>query len=286
MTENSLRTSSDSLTSEQIDSLWTIAEPDKGLLKLRTALVAYPGSADELHTQIARSLGLQGRFDEAWEEFSTISKVHSSIVEIRMQLEKGRLMNSSGNRNDSMPYFLKALKLAEQEHFDFYAIDAAHMLGIVSEGQESIRWNEAGLQLAANSKIQRAQNWKGSLLNNLGWAYFNIGDFNTALITFESALDFQKTAGDPVRIRIAWWTVARCLRASKRYDEALAIQNELIQYPEQGYVSEELGELLFVLGRTEEAKLRFKRAYELLSQRLGSDAGQGPRLARLKELGR
>ena len=244
----------------------------------------YPESGDELHTQIARSLGLQGRFDEARDELSKISIVHSPLVEIRIQLEKGRLKNSSDKRNDAKPYFLKALELAEQGHSDYYAIDAAHMLGIVSEGQESIRWNQLALQLAADSKLKRAQHWKGSLLNNLGWTYFSIGDFNTALTTFESALDFQMTVGDPIRVRIARWTVARSLRALKRYDEAFAIQNDLIQYPEQGYVSEELGELLLALGRPDEAKSRFKRAYDLLSQSLGSDPGQANRLARLKEL--
>jgi tetratricopeptide (TPR) repeat protein len=284
MTQNSLHSSSNSLTSEQIDALWTITDPVEGLVKLKTALAEYPGSADELHTQIARSLGLQGRFDEAWEELARISKVHSPLVEIRMQLEEGRLKNSSGCKNEAKPYFLKALQVATQEHFDFYAIDAAHMLGIVLDGQESIRWNKDALQLAANSKIKRAHNWKGSLLNNLGWAYFNVGEFKTALTTFESALDFQKTGGNPARIRVARWTVARCLRALKRYDEALAIQNDLIQYPEQGYVSEELGELVLVLGRPDEAKPRFKRAYELLSQNLGSDPGEKAHLARLKEL--
>jgi tetratricopeptide (TPR) repeat protein len=273
-----------SLTSEQIDALWTVNDPAEGEVKLKNALADYPGSEDELHTQIARSLGLQGRFDEAWDELSKISIGHSPLVEIRMQLEKGRLKNSSDKRNDAKPYFVKALELAEQGHSDYYAIDAAHMLGIVSEGRESIRWNQLALQLAADSKLKRAQNWKGSLLNNLGWTYFSIGDFNTALTTFESALDFQMTVGDPISIRIAWWTVARSLRALKRYDEAFAIQNDLVQYPEQGYVSEELGELLLVLGRPDKAKSRFKRAYDLLSQSLGSDPGQANRLARLKEL--
>jgi tetratricopeptide (TPR) repeat protein len=284
MPQNSFYVSSNSLTSEQIDALWTVNDPVEGEVKLKSAVADYPESVDELRTQIARSLGLQGRFDEAWNELSKISIVHTPLVEIRIQLEKGRLKNSSDKRNDAKPYFLKALELAEQGHSDYYAIDAAHMLGIVSEGPESIRWNQLALQLAANSKLKRAQNWKGSLLNNLGWTYFSIGDFNTALTTLESALDFEMTVGDPIRIRIARWTVARSLRALKRYDEAFAIQNDLIQYPEQGYVSEELGELLLVLGRPDEAKSRFKRAYDLLSQSLGSDPGQANRLARLKEL--
>jgi len=284
MSQNSLHASSNSLTSEEIDALWKIDDPVGGRGKLKNAMAEFPGSADELHTQIARSLGLGGRFDEAWAELSKISDMHSPLVEIRMQIEKGRLKTSSGNRNEAKPYFLKALELAKQGHFDYYAIDAAHMLGIVSEEQESIQWTEMALRLAADSKVKRAQNWKGSLLNNLGWTYFSVGDFDTALTTFESALNFQKTAGDPVHIRIARWTVARCLRTLKRYDEAFAIQNELIQYPEQGYVSEELGELFLVLGRPDEAKPRFQRAYELLSQRLGSDPSQRTRLTRLREL--
>jgi tetratricopeptide (TPR) repeat protein len=136
MSQNSLHASSNSLTSEQIDALWTIHELTEAQTKLKNAIAVYPGSTDELRTQIARSLGLQGRFDEAWEELSKIPNVHSPIVEIRMQIEKGRLTNSSGNRNDAKPYFLKAIALAEQEHFDVYAVDAAHMMGIVSEGRE------------------------------------------------------------------------------------------------------------------------------------------------------
>ena len=282
--QDSSHASFDFLASEEIDALWKIANPVEGQIKLENAITLYPSSADELRTQIARSLGLQGRFDEAWEELSKIDSRHSAVVEIRTQIESGRLKNSSGDQNQARPYFLKALELAQQEHLDYYAIDAAHMLGILSEGQESVQWNTLALQIAATSKIERAQNWKGSLLNNLGWTYFNMGEFNTALPTFESALDFQKAAGDPVRVRIARWTVARCLRALGKYDEALAIQTDLIQYPEEGYVSEELGELFLLLGRPEAAKPRFKKAYELLSQKLALDPSQRSRLTRLREL--
>ena len=279
-----LRSSSQSLTSDQIDALWTIDNPDKGYNQLRRALDEFPESADELRTQIARSLGLLGRFSEAWEEIGKVSKEPSTVVQVRVELESGRLKNTSRNRNESQPHFLRALALAERGHFDYYAVDAAHMMGIVSEEQESVRWHEKALQLAANSKDERARKWKGSLLNNLGWAYFDLGDFKLALSIFESAVDYQRTTGQPVRIRLARWTVARCLRALGRYDESVAIQSDLIQYPEQGYVSEELGELLLVLGRPDEAKPRLKRAYELLTLSLASDPGQAAQLARLKEL--
>jgi tetratricopeptide (TPR) repeat protein len=285
MAEGHLKTSNHgSLTSEQIDALWTIDHPFDAYNKLRIALAEHPESADELRTQISRSLGLMGKFDEAWGEIAKVSKESPEVVKVRIQLESGRLKNSSGSAEDSKPYFLRALELAARGHFDYYAVDAVHMLGIVSKGPECVQWNEKGLELAESSNDERTRKWRGSLLNNLGWTYFNMGDFNKALATFEAALDYQKGAGDPVRIRIARWTIARCLRALKRYDAALAIQSELIQHPEQGYVSEELGELLLAMERPREAKLRFKKAYELLARNLGADPRQTDRLARLREL--
>ncbi len=272
------------LTSEQVDALWTIHDPDAGCERLRQALDQHPDSSDELHTQIARALGLQGRFAEAWDEIARTSNQPSPIAAVRIELESGRLRNSSGDRAGASPCFLKALALAEEGGFDFYAIDAAHMIAIVSEGQEAIQWNARALDLAAKSSDARARRWKGSLLNNLGWACFEMGDFDRALAAFESALAWQTTAGDPVRMRIARWTVARCLRAMQRYNEALAIQEDLSQYPEQGFVSEELGELLLVLGQPEEAKAWFAKAWKLLSVHMGSDPHEAPRLARLKEL--
>ena len=52
---------SDSLTREQIDALWKVDGPVEGEAKLKNAVAEYPGSVDELRTQITRSLGLQRR---------------------------------------------------------------------------------------------------------------------------------------------------------------------------------------------------------------------------------
>jgi tetratricopeptide (TPR) repeat protein len=143
---------------------------------------------------------------------------------------------------------------------------------------------QVGVAACGEFEVQESAKLEGKSTQQPRVDVFNIGDFDTASTIFDSALDFQKAAGDPVRIRVARWAVARCLRALKRYDEAFAIQNDLIQYPEQGYVSEELGELLLVMGRPDEARLRFKKTHELLSQSLGSDPSQASRLARLKQL--
>ena len=158
------------------------------------------------------------------------------------------------------------------------------MLGIVTTGDESVDWNEKAIKMAQKSKDLRTHKWQGSLLNNLGWTYNDSGKFSLALTKFQEAFDYQKQHGDPKSVRIANWAIARCLRSLKRYDDALAIQRELIKYPEQGYVSEELGELLLVTHRQEEAKPHFKKAYELLSQDIWLQSNEKGRLERLKRL--
>lgn len=272
------------MTSAQIDELWTIDDAKSGLAKLTQALTQFPGSADELHTQICRSLGLLGRFDEAWAELAKVSQLRSPIVEVRYQLEAGRLKNSSGSPEEAIPYFKKALTLAKEAKFDYYAVDAAHMLGIATKGKESVDWNEEALAMAAKSTDVRAQKWRGSLLNNLGWTYFNSGEFEKALNKFDAAHDYQVEHGSPVAIRISRWAIARCYRAMHRYADALAILNDLIQFPEAGYVSEELGEDLLAIGKKDEAKPHFKRAYELLSADPYLVAHEKSRLDRLKAL--
>ncbi len=54
---------------------------------------------------------------------------------------------------------------------------------------------------------------------------------------------------------------------------------------EDGYVSEELGECLLALGRADEARPHFQRAYTLLSQDIWLAANEPDRLARLHRFG-
>jgi tetratricopeptide (TPR) repeat protein len=272
------------LTSAQIDALWNYDEPGKSCERFREAIAKFSGSTDELHTQIARSLGLQNRFDEAREELKKVSPHPSPIVSVRTALEAGRIENSSGNKAAAKPHFMEALDLAKKHRFDFYSIDAAHMLGIVTEGKDSLEWNEKAIEMAERSKDKRARGWMGSLLNNTGWTYHDMGDYEKALVLFKKAQDYFDSNGNETNKRIARWTVGRCLRSMKRYDEALVIMRKLDGGPEDGSVSEEMGELLTATGHAQEAKGYFKRAYEKLNADAWERANEAERLNRLKRL--
>jgi len=173
---------------------------------------------------------------------------------------------------------------------DFYAIDAAHMLGIVEPSEKQLEWAGKAIELAEKSTNQRAKNWLGALYNNTGWTYHDLKQYDKALEMFEKALKFREEKNDEEGIRIAKWTVARTYRSLGRIEDALQIQRELEKEFEQkgieheGYVFEELGECLLLLKKEEEARRYFKLAYELLSKNEWLIANEPERLKRLKEL--
>ena len=105
------------------------------------------------------------------------------------------------------------------------------------------------------------------------------------LAFFEDAIAFRKEQGKADEIRVAEWCFARALRSMGRLEDALAIQERLeSEGTEDGFVAEELGELLVLLGRKTEARPKFARAYELLSKDLALARDEPGRIDRLRRL--
>lgn len=280
------------------DSLWDYDHPGATEKKFRDLLPAALDSRDlpyltQLLSQIARAEGLQRKFDAAHKTLDRVQKGLDKTDDrsrVRYLLERGRVFNSSGKKDDARPLFLEALDLATKSKKDFYAVDAAHMMAIVEPTEKQLQWNLKALDLAENSADEKARKWKGSLYNNIGWTYFEQRQFEESLLMFEKALEFQQQEGDPNKIMIARWCVAKTLRMMDHTEEALEMQRDLYeQYQaankKSGYVYEEIAECLTVMGEEQEAQGWFAAAYEELSKdpRLATEQD---RLNRLKELGR
>src|SRR5207248_11324942 len=107
-----------------------------------------------------------------------------AVVRVRIGLERGRLLRSSGEPAVALPLFVAAFDaaLAAGEHF--LAGDAAHMAALAADRAGMVEWTERGLDLADRSPAARY--WAGPLLNNLGWAHFEAGAFEPALDAFRS----------------------------------------------------------------------------------------------------
>ena len=282
------------------DILWDYDHPGATEKKFRELLPAALDSRDlsyltQLLTQIARAEGLQRKFQDA---HNTLDRVEKALLKaeaddetrVRYLLERGRVFNSSGKRDEARPLFLQALDLAAKSKEDFYAVDAAHMIAIVEPTEKQLQWNLKALDLAENSADEKARKWKGSLYNNIGWTYFEQRHFEESLLMFEKALEFQQQQGDPNKIMIGRWCVAKTLRMMDHTEEALEMQRDLYEQYQaagkrSGYVFEEIAECLTVMGEEQEAQGWFAAAYEELSKdpRLATEQD---RLNRLKELGR
>lgn len=281
------------------DALWDYNDPARTEVKFRELLPGAKESSDksyyaQLLTQIARTEGLQRKFEDAHQTLDTVEVLLTDeliVAKIRYLLERGRVYNSSNQPDKSKPLFLEAWELGVAKGEDFYAIDAAHMLGIVEPPEKQLEWAGKAIELAEKSTDQRARNWLGSLYNNTGWTYHDLKQYNKALELFEKSLRWREGKNDEEGIRIAKWTIARTYRSLGRIEKALQIQRELEKEFEQkgieheGYVFEELGECLLLLQNEDEARKYFKLAYDLLSKNQWLVANQPERLKRLRQLG-
>lgn len=279
------------------DKLWDYNKPDATEKKFREILSKTKREENidyylQLLTQIARTQGLQMKFEEAHKTLDEVEKQlkpEMIIPRIRYNLERGRAFNSSGKKDKSIHYFLDAYHLGMENDADFYTIDAAHMLGIAESPDEALNWNEIAIELIEKSTNERAKGWLGSLLNNTGWTYFDKGDYDTAMDYFKKNVVYHTERNNSTQLRIAKWCVARTLRAQNKIDEALKMQIELLESvgeteSNDGYGMEELGELYLLKNDKENSKKYFKEAYNLLSQDKWLVANEKARLERIKEL--
>jgi len=277
------------------DSLWNYSNPQQTEIKFREILIQIPEDNPaylELLTQIARAQGLEHKFERAHQTLDQVERRlgnYPSRAKVRYYLERGRVFNTSGQREEARPLFEQALDMAKNLSEDFYAVDALHMLAIVSSPASSLDLNLQAIQLAESSEQEKARNWLGSLYNNLGWSYHELGDYESALKSFQKAEAVRKSKGSVNEIRIAVWAVARALRSLNRIEEALSKQMALQAEYEaagesDGFVFEEIGECLLALERAKEAQPYFAKANELLSQDTWLTEKEPARLARLQKL--
>jgi tetratricopeptide (TPR) repeat protein len=280
------------------DSKWDYDHPDSTEAAFRAFLPAARESGNpdylaQLLTQIARTEGLQMKFDDAartLDEAESLITDDMKVARVRLLLERGRMLNSSKRREESKALFREAWDQAVLAHADRFAVDAAHMLGIVEPGDGSVQWNRTAIDYAEKSSDPKARSWLGSLYNNLGWTYHGKGEYETALDLFKKALAAREAEGKTPSIRIAKWCIARTLRSLERTREALAMQERLIaEFTKDGgtdgYVHEEMAECLLALGRKSEAVPHFAAAYRELSQDPWLKRDEPERLERLRTLG-
>ncbi len=205
-------------------AMWDFNDPAGSEARFRAALEkADARGAGVLLTQIARALGLQERFDEAQGVLDSIVPTDAEVA-VRMSLERGRLLRSAKDGQPARPFFEQAVRGAHAAGLEALEVDALHMVALTLDGQEQLDVTKRALEVARGASDPEARNWEASLLNNIGMAHSESGDWDRSLAAFEEALDVRRRGSDFGATNIARWMVAWALRNLGRTDEALAAQ--------------------------------------------------------------
>ena len=184
---------------DRLRQLWDFDDLDGTEVRLREQLKREPsvdGRAEVL-TQLARVEGLRGDFNACEQLLRDAESLagDSEIARVRIDLERGRKVRSSGNGEASIPLFESAFAHALENELYYLAGDAAHMVAIAVP-EKMLEWTERGLALADTQPD--AAYWAGPLLNNLGWHHHEAGDYESALAAFEQALEVRER--DPANV--------------------------------------------------------------------------------------
>ena len=185
---------------DRLRPLWDFYDLDATEQRLRVQLDAElddPGRAEVL-TQLARVEGLRDDLDacDRLLEQAEAQVGSSAVAKVRIDLERGRKLRSSGDPEGALPLFEAAFARACNSGEHYLAGDAAHMCALsVSDDRAAMEeWTQRGLDLGEREPV--AAYWAGPLLNNLGWAYFDAGEHEHALELFERALEVRRLDPD------------------------------------------------------------------------------------------
>ena len=156
-----------------VDALWNYSDPAASEARFRDALAGAQGDdALILRTQIARTLGLRKRFDDAERELDAVLAQVGQAgpeVAVRLALERGRGLRSSGRPADSVVWFERAFEQAHAARLERLAADALHMVALaVPTLDERIAWNRRTIDYARKASDPKARGWEAPALNNIG----------------------------------------------------------------------------------------------------------------------
>ena len=203
------------LDQKTLDRLWDFDNPGLSERRFREAMDDQKYDADEraeLATQLGRAIGLQGRFEEADALLDSIDGEDEPTIGIRIILERGRILNSSGHPQMAVPLFEQAAELGDHLGEEFLAVDALHMLAIADADHAEL-WTRSALEYASTAHDPSTKRWMVVLHNNLGWALHSAGRFAEALVEFQLAEQWADRVGTPVQQQYARDAIAECEHA-------------------------------------------------------------------------
>jgi tetratricopeptide (TPR) repeat protein len=199
------------LDQQTLDRLWNFDDPALSETRFREAIAGPGYDADEraeLTTQLGRAIGLQGRFEEADALLDAVDGDEPTVA-VRVLLERGRVLNTSGHPEMAVPLFEQAAELADHLGEEFLAVDALHMLAI-ADSAHAVTWTRSALEYASTVHDERTKRWIVALHNNLGWTLHDAGRCTEAKVEFQLAEQWADRIGTPRQQELAREAIKAC----------------------------------------------------------------------------
>ena len=199
------------LNQQTLDRLWNFDDPAGSEARFRAALADAAYDADEraeFATQLGRAIGLQGRYEEADALLDAVDGDEPTVA-VRVLLERGRVLDSSGHPEMAVPLFEQAAELADHLGEEFLAVDALHMLAIADTAHTET-WTRSALEYASTVHDGRTRRWMVALHNNLGWTLHDAGRCTEAMVEFQLAEQWAHRIGTPRQQELAREAIAAC----------------------------------------------------------------------------
>jgi tetratricopeptide (TPR) repeat protein len=218
-------------------------------------------------TQIARTLGLQANSGEARAVLAEADLLLSATGQHRAQywIELGRIEREEGHAVEALSCFQRSFELATEASDEYLAVDAAHMIAIVAPQETQIERGHFALSLARKASDEKTRGWIGSIVNNLGYTYMELGQPHDAVNCFREALSIRLSQKEETPIRLGRYALGSALRATGEINEAIQVLSEALATGGSiGFIEEELAECLSSIGKTIESKPLFRAAYDKL----------------------
>ena len=122
------------------EEIWALGDPatiEKKFVELleQTDSAKNTSKYLQLLSQIALAQALQKKFDEAHKALDSAELLLTpeyTLAKTRILLERGRAYHQADNLDKAMKYFEQSYEFSVKHHFDYYAIDAAHMIAIIT----------------------------------------------------------------------------------------------------------------------------------------------------------
>ena len=268
--------------------LWDFGDPVASCERFRQAARDAIENTDRALalTQVARALGLQGRFVDARSALAEADLLLPADGKQRAQywIELGRIENDEHNPVEALSCCQRSLALATDARDEYLMVDAAHMIAIVVPMEKRPESAEFALSLARTASDERTRHWIGTISNNLGWTYMELGQPENAVQCFRESLAHRLDQREPTPIRLARYALGCAQRASHHLEEAVVVLNEALAMGGSiGYIEEELAECLLSLGQADRAKPLFQAAYGKLKANTDLAERDPKRLALLLE---